>query len=330
MDPNELQDLMSGTNEWLNIQLILRSTFHTFHDLVTGQNERIRNLEEVVAKQHDAYEVLKQEFEAQRNIVRAVELQLADKFDNAQAHQVLIRAEDSVKRNVENFATEYASFRRAVSDKLDRVSSQIETKVSADVLRSILDDRDRAQRQSTTTGAQQHLETLVMAIKNKPDRSEVEDMLKDRHARAENEVNNKLEMFRLAKLEPLLAQLRGDVDMLQQEIGRKVSLNNLDDYVTHRFEAMRSGYDSLHRGLRQLQLAKQLSRSPTRTGHSSPPAMSSSGLAASAAANTGTHNPNFVSAMAGLEAVRYASSSGPGTLSASSSSSSLSSFRLGK
>jgi uncharacterized coiled-coil DUF342 family protein len=44
MEPDELQDLIEGRNEWQNVQDILRITFKRFNDMMNQQSQQFLNL----------------------------------------------------------------------------------------------------------------------------------------------------------------------------------------------------------------------------------------------------------------------------------------------
>ena len=63
-----VEDLLSGLNEWRNIQDIVRVTFKALHDVVKAQGEAIRALERAVASKANSDDVTHAVTELQRLI----------------------------------------------------------------------------------------------------------------------------------------------------------------------------------------------------------------------------------------------------------------------
>eukprot|EP00762_Andalucia_godoyi_P001255 ANDGO_04871.mRNA.1 hypothetical protein len=235
MDPAELQDCILGQNNWLNIQLVLRSTFHLFHDTLVVQQDQIRQLEKMIQRQAEESTSMREEIMGQRQIIRNLETQVTE----------------SVPRRWDAISSDLVSLRKAVQDRIDKIQASIDTKLTAEVFRSTLDERDRNLRTSMSSALASQFDQIASIVKSKIDKTEVDHMIsvmedRERASRTSAAANIN------TQIESIVVGIRNKVE--REEIDDR--LHKLEQLLAERFGVIRSSSENLHRGVRQLQMKR--------------------------------------------------------------------------
>ena len=220
-----VDDLMSGANEWVNIQDVVRLTFKAFHDVLQAQGEAIRSLERQLDAKVGRTEVATAVRESTDATLAEVQgslgrlaVQLGSKVDRADVSAALAH----------HYATR-ADVDGAVSSASARLEAMLDAKASRDDVAAARADaqeriggvartlRGELARKAEADDVAHRLETkagvveVTEAISLKADRSDLDERLRTKASSAEV-ADIRKSMLRRADVEEAVSRVRADAD----------------------------------------------------------------------------------------------------------------------
>ena len=253
--PSIAQDLLNGTNEWINIQDIVKLTFKALFDVVKAQGEAIRDLEQLMPTKATKAEVnsalsgkaniadvSKTLAEISANIEsRAtfgdMQRMLAQKADRDELSKTVPRSEvetlfkndKAIESDMSNLNTVIENMQRSLSDKLDVPSfakQMEELKVILSQKANITDVSNEIQKKASK-------DSVASALQKKADKKEIEAVLSHKVDIADIQkvaaaVERKVDSSDLEIMQKRVDHKLAEVDSLAKELATRVSAKDLD------------------------------------------------------------------------------------------------------
>jgi len=270
--PSIAQDLLSGTNEWVNIQDIVKLTFKALFDVVKAQGEALRDLEQIMptkasrtemnsalSQKANISDVSKTIAEIASSIeskvsLEELQLMLAEKLDKKDAEKVLksgdmeycIKETKILESDLNRLTSAVEFLQKDMGDKL----SSIQFNKQIEEIKAELKQKLSLAEFTNELSKKASKESVANALQKKADKKETELLFSKKVDLSDldkivSAVERKVDQNDLEIIQKRVEMKIADLDNFMKEITQKVSGKDLDIAISSVSEVQRMEREKL-------------------------------------------------------------------------------------